>query len=107
MALYWIQQSSRTTQAVAKPDIVKLDFAYYNPVSLVLKEQDWLEQDLAQDGVKVEWTQSVGSNKALEFLNSRSIDFGSTAGAAALLGKANGNPIKAIYVYSKFETAVC
>jgi sulfonate transport system substrate-binding protein len=51
--------------------------------------------------VKVEWVQSQGSNKALELLNSRSIDFGSTAGAAALLGKANGNPIKAVYVYSK------
>jgi sulfonate transport system substrate-binding protein len=34
----------------------------------------------------------------LELLNSKSVDFGSTAGAAALIGKANGNPIKAIYV---------
>ncbi|WP_242024522.1 aliphatic sulfonate ABC transporter substrate-binding protein [Trichocoleus sp. FACHB-591] len=39
----------------------------------------------------------------MEFLNARSIDFGSTAGAAALIGKANGNPIKSIYVYSKPE----
>jgi sulfonate transport system substrate-binding protein len=45
----------------------------------------------------------LGSNKALELLNSKSIDFGSTAGAAALIGKANGNPIKAIYVYSRPE----
>lgn len=95
--------SSCTTQSAAKPDTIKLDFAYYNPVSLVLKEQGLLEKDLAPDGIKVEWTQSVGSNKALEFLNSRSIDFGSTAGAAALLAKANGNPIKAVYSYSKPE----
>ncbi|MBF2047082.1 MAG: aliphatic sulfonate ABC transporter substrate-binding protein [Elainella sp. C42_A2020_010] len=95
--------SSCSTQTAAKPDTIKLDFAYYNPVSLVLKQQGWLEQDLAQDGIKVEWTQSAGSNKALEFLNSRSIDFGSTAGAAALLAKANGNPIKAVYIYSKPE----
>jgi len=47
--------------------------------------------------------QTLGSNKALEFLNAGSIDFGSTAGSAALLGKINGNPIKAIYVYSKPE----
>ncbi|MEI9982457.1 MAG: ABC transporter substrate-binding protein [Aliidongia sp.] len=40
---------------------------------------------------------------ALEFLNARSLDFGSTAGAAALLGRANGNPIKTVYVYSKPE----
>jgi len=86
-----------------KPQSIKLDFAYYNPVSLVLKDKKFLEQDLAADGITVEWTQSLGSNKALELLNSKSIDFGSTAGAAALIGKANGNPIKAIYVYSRPE----
>jgi sulfonate transport system substrate-binding protein len=47
--------------------------------------------------------QTLGSNKALEFLNAGSIDFGSTAGSAALLGKINGNPIKSIYVYSRPE----
>lgn len=97
------RQIAQTTPAAAKLDRIKVDFAYYNPVSLVLKEKGWLEEDLAKDNVKVEWTQSIGSNKALEFLNSRSIDFGSTAGAAALLGKANGNPIKSVYVYSKPE----
>lgn len=97
------RQIAQTTPTAAKLDRVKVDFAYYNPVSLVLKEKGWLEEDLAKDNVKVEWTQSLGSNKALEFLNSRSIDFGSTAGAAALLGKANGNPIKSVYVYSKPE----
>jgi sulfonate transport system substrate-binding protein len=86
-----------------KPQVVRMDFAYYNPVSLVLKEKHFLEDDLAKDGVPVEWTQSQGSNKALEMLNSKSIDFGSTAGAAALIGKSNGNPIKTIYVYSRPE----
>lgn len=95
--------STGATSEAAKPASVRVDFAYYNPVSLVLKEKGWLEEDLSKDGVKVEWIQSLGSNKALELLNSRSIDFGSTAGAAALLGKANGNPIKAVYVYSKPE----
>jgi sulfonate transport system substrate-binding protein len=46
---------------------------------------------------------SLGSNKALEFLSGRSIDFGATAGAAALLPKANGNPIGSIYVYLRPE----
>ncbi|MGA2101773.1 MAG: aliphatic sulfonate ABC transporter substrate-binding protein [Candidatus Sulfotelmatobacter sp.] len=87
----------------AKPKVIRLDYAYYNPVSLVLKNKGFLEQDLASDGIAVEWTQSLGSNKALELLNSKSVDFGSTAGAAALIGKANGNPIKAIYVYSRPE----
>ena len=83
----------------SKPQVVRVDFAYYNPVSLVLKEKHFLEDDLAKDGVQVEWTQSQGSNKALELLNSKSVDFGSTAGVAALIGKSNGNPIKTIYVY--------
>jgi len=86
-----------------KPQVIKLDYAYYNPVSLVLKEKHFLEDDLAADGVTVEWTLSQGSNKALELLNSKSVDFGSTAGVAALIVKSNGNPIKAIYVYSRPE----
>jgi sulfonate transport system substrate-binding protein len=90
-------------KASVKPTTIRLDYAYYNPVSLVLRDKKILEQDLASDGISVEWTQSLGSNKALELLNSKSIDFGSTAGAAALIGKANGNPIKAIYVYSRPE----
>jgi sulfonate transport system substrate-binding protein len=90
---------------VSKPAVIKLDYAYYNPVSLVLKEKGWLEEDLSKDNVKVEWVLSQGSNKALEFLNGSSLDFGSTAGAAALIGKANGNPIKSVYVYSKPEWA--
>ena len=81
---------------------VHVDFAYYNPVSLVLKSKHWVEEALGPD-VTVEWVQSAGSNKALEYLNARSLDFGSTAGAAALLGRANGNPINTIYVYSKPE----
>jgi sulfonate transport system substrate-binding protein len=94
---------SCSRKASAKPSTIRLDFAYYNPVSLVLKDKKFLEQDLARDGISVQWTQSLGSNKALELLNSKSVDFGSTAGAAALIGKANGNPIKAIYVYSRPE----
>jgi sulfonate transport system substrate-binding protein len=86
-----------------KPQVIKLDYAYYNPVSLVLKEKHFLEDDLAADGVTVEWTLSQGSNKSLELLNSKSVDFGSTAGVAALIGKSNGNPIKTIYVYSRPE----
>jgi len=86
-----------------KAKVVGIDWATYNPVSLVLKEKGFLEADLAKDGITVRWVQSAGSNKALEFLNASGIDFGSTAGSAALLAKANGSPIKSIYVYSKPE----
>jgi sulfonate transport system substrate-binding protein len=92
-----------TTNASAQPREVRLDFATYNPVSLVLKERGILERALAPEGIKVRWVQSLGSNKALEFLNAGSIDFGSTAGAAALVGRINGNPITSLYVYSRPE----
>ncbi|MET0341201.1 MAG: aliphatic sulfonate ABC transporter substrate-binding protein [Polyangiales bacterium] len=86
-----------------KPKVVRLDYATYNPLSLLLKERRYLEDALKGEGVEVEWVKSLGSNKALELLHGGSIDFGSTAGAAALLSRANGNPIRAIYVYSKPE----
>ena len=89
--------------AHAQTKKVRLDYAYYNPVSLVLKEKGWLEQELQSSGIAVEWVFSQGSNKSLEYLNGRSVDFGSTAGAAALIARANGIPIKGIYIYSKPE----
>jgi sulfonate transport system substrate-binding protein len=82
---------------------IRIDWATYNPVSLILKNDGLLEKEFEKDGVKVTWVQSAGSNKALEFLNAGSLDFGSTAGAAALIGKINGNPIKSVYVYSRPE----
>jgi sulfonate transport system substrate-binding protein len=86
-----------------KPGTIRVDYAYYNPSSLVLKKFGWLEEDLAADGIKVEWTLSAGSNKANEYLRSDAVDFGSTAGAAALLARANGSAIQTVYVYSKPE----
>jgi len=89
--------------AADKPDAITIDWATYNPVSMLLKDKGWLEEEFAKDGIAVTWVQSLGSNKALEFLNAGSIDFGSSAGAAALVSKINGNPIKSVYVYSKPE----
>ncbi|MEJ1158102.1 aliphatic sulfonate ABC transporter substrate-binding protein [Prosthecomicrobium sp. N25] len=89
--------------AAEAPKEIRIDWATYNPVSLILKDKKILEQEFAKDGITIRWVQSAGSNKALEFLNAGSLDFGSTAGAAALLGKINGNPIKSIYVYSRPE----
>ncbi len=89
--------------ASAQVKEIRIDWATYNPVSLVLKDQKLLEKEFEKDGITIRWVQSAGSNKALEFLNAGSIDFGSTAGAAALIGKINGNPIKSVYVYSRPE----
>jgi sulfonate transport system substrate-binding protein len=89
--------------AKAAPSEIRLDFATYNPLSLVLREKGLVEKALAADGVGVRWVQTLGSNKALEFLNAGSIDIGSTAGAAALIGRINGNPIKTVGVFSRPE----
>jgi sulfonate transport system substrate-binding protein len=62
-----------------------------------------VEKAFAPDGITVRWVQTLGSNKALEFLNAGSIDIGSTAGAAALIGRINGNPIKTVGVFSRPE----
>ena len=86
-------------RAAGKPAEIRIDWATYNPVSMVLKDKGLLEKEFAKDGIGIRWVQTLGSNKALEFLNAGSIDFGSTAGSAALLGRINGNPIKSIYVF--------
>jgi len=82
---------------------LRLDYAYYSPSSLVLRRFGWLEEDFKKDGIPVRWVLSAGSNRALEYLNAGSIDIGSTAGLAALLGRANGNPIRAPYIFSRPE----
>ncbi|MGA2055305.1 MAG: aliphatic sulfonate ABC transporter substrate-binding protein [Bradyrhizobium sp.] len=82
---------------------IRIDWATYNPVSLILKQKGMLEKEFARDGIRIVWVQSAGSNKALEYLNAGSIDFGSSAGSAALVARINGNPIKSIYVFSRPE----
>jgi sulfonate transport system substrate-binding protein len=94
---------SPPASAAGKLSTIDIDWATYNPVSMLLKNKGLLEQEFAKDGVTIRWVQTLGSNKALEFLNAGSLDFGSTAGAAALVGRINGNPIKSIYVYSHPE----
>jgi sulfonate transport system substrate-binding protein len=88
-------------RAAGRPEKIGVDYAYYNPVSLVLKEKGWLEQALAP--TKVEWVLSLGSNKANEFLAANAVQFGSTAGSAALLARANGSPIRTVFLYSQPE----
>jgi sulfonate transport system substrate-binding protein len=87
----------------AKPVEVRLDWATYNPSSLVLKKFGWLEEELGKDNIKVSWLYSAGSNKANEAIASGSADLASTAGAAALLARTNGVPLKTVYIFSKPE----
>jgi len=57
---------------------IRIDWATYNPVSMILKQKGLLEKEFAKDGITIVWVQSAGSNKALEFLQRRFDRFGST-----------------------------
>lgn len=92
-----------TTAAAAADSTVTVDYATYNPLSLIIKEKGWLEDALAEQGKTLEWVNSAGSNKANEALRSGNLDIGSTAGSAALLARSNGSPIKVIDLYSQPE----
>lgn len=98
-----LASAASRAQAAQPLKELRLDYAYYSPTSLVLKRFGWLEDEFRKDGTKVTWVLSAGSNRALEYLNANTIDIGSTAGLAALLAKANGNPIRAPYIFSRPE----
>ncbi len=95
--------SQNATAAPAAPAEIRVDYAYYSPESLVIRHFGWLEDEFKPHHVAIRWLLSLGSNRALEYLNSGATDFGSTAGLAAVLGRANGNPIRAVYVFSRPE----
>jgi sulfonate transport system substrate-binding protein len=102
-AIALLAMAPASTQAADALKEIRIDWATYNPVSLILKQKGMLEKEFAKEGIRIVWVQSAGSNKALEFLNAGSIDFGSTAGSAALVARINGNPIKSVYVFSRPE----
>lgn len=87
----------------AAPASLGIDYAYYNPPSLIIKQNGWLEAALRPSGTRVDWVLSLGSNKANGFLAANAVQFGSTAGSAALLARANGSPIKTVFLYSQPE----
>jgi sulfonate transport system substrate-binding protein len=81
---------------------VQIDFAAYNPLSLVLKEKHFLEDALGPD-IKIEWSEDANTMRSLERLRAHFLDVASSAGSSALLARANGNLVKIVYVYSKPE----
>jgi len=97
--------AASTAPVLTQGGALNIDFATYNPLSLIIKQQGWLEAALAPQGISVNWIQSAGSNKANEALRANAIDIGSTAGSAALLARSNGSPIQVIDIYSQPEWA--
>jgi sulfonate transport system substrate-binding protein len=103
LALGAMALAAAPLHAADKPKEIRIDWATYNPVSILLKNQGLLEKEFAKDGIAIVWVQTVSSANALQFLNAGSIDLGSSAGSAALIARINGNPIKSVYVYSRPE----
>ncbi|MCP3426738.1 aliphatic sulfonate ABC transporter substrate-binding protein [Rothia sp. AR01] len=84
---------------------IRLDYATYNPLSLIIRKRGWLERAAEPKEQSVEWVRSTGSNTANQALRAAAIDIGSTAGSAALLARANGSPIRVIDLCSQPEWA--
>ena len=78
---------------------LSLDYAYYSPESLIIKQNHWLEDSLKPQGTEVRWVLSRGSNNSLEFLNSGATRFALTSSISAFVSRANGQPVKAVYSY--------
>lgn len=91
--------------AEAPPKEIRLDYAYYSPPSLVIKKFGWLEQEFKSSNTPIKWVFSQGSNNSLEFLNSGSSDFASTSGISALVSRANGYPVKTVYIFNTQEAS--
>lgn len=89
--------------AETPPKEIRLDYAYYSPPALVIKKFGWLEQEFKGSAIK--WVFSQGSNNSLEFLNSGSSDFASTSGISALVSRANGYPVKTVYIFNTQEAS--
>jgi sulfonate transport system substrate-binding protein len=79
---------------------LNIDYATYNPLSLIVKQQGYLEKAFG-DKVTVNWVKSAGSAPANAALLAGAIDVGSTAGSAALLARSNKSPIKTIDIYAQ------
>lgn len=87
--------------AAEENQLLRIDYAYWNPLSLVIKDQGWLEEELSANGYSVEWILSAGSSKAIENLNAEALDIASSAGAAAVAARANGVALTTIGVFSQ------
>lgn len=79
-------------------ETLNIDYATYSVLSLVIKDQGWLEESLAEQGTDVNWVLSAGSNKANENLRAEAVDFGTTGGGPALQARANGTEISTVFV---------
>ena len=68
-SLFFLPKQKRTEQNSGLSEI-RLDYANWSPIGLVLRQQGFLEEELKKDNIRVRWVFSQGSNKSMEFLRS-------------------------------------
>ncbi|RYF26413.1 MAG: aliphatic sulfonate ABC transporter substrate-binding protein [Comamonadaceae bacterium] len=98
LPLQFLLPAAAHAQAAAGfPAEVRLDWGYYSPHTLLIKDKGWLEAAFKDTGTQIKWVQSRGSNNSLEFLKVGATDFAGSAGLSAFIARANGVPLKVIY----------
>jgi sulfonate transport system substrate-binding protein len=89
--------------AASLPSELSVDYADYNPLSLIIRKFNWLEHEFKPDNVSIRWVYSPASNFALKNLQDGSVSIASSAIVASVWSRATGNRIKAVYVFARPE----
>ena len=85
------------------PSELVMDYATYNPLSMVIRKFGWIEREFKADNVQIRWVRSPSSMLAMNHLNSDSLSIASSGIVTAALSKAGGNRVKAVYVFARSE----
>ena len=90
--------------AADKPKEIHVDWATYNPVSMLLKDKGFLEKEFAKDGIEVVWVKTVVFQQCACSSSTPARSTSARPPAPPLSSaRINGNPIKSVYVYSRPE----
>jgi sulfonate transport system substrate-binding protein len=89
--------------ATSRPAELSVDYAAYNPLSMVIRRFNWLANEFKDDHVQIRWVHSNSSMLAMNHLNSAGLDIASGGIVSAALSKAGGNRVKALYVFARSE----
>lgn len=87
------QDSGSATAGSVLPSEITIDYANWNPLSLIVHDKGLVEEEFKDDNVKVNWIVTQSGNKSMEFLMSGSVDLAVSPGTSPLLSHVNGNPV--------------
>ena len=91
-------------RAADLPSQLTLDWAYYNPVSLVLKQKGWLEEELKADGIEVQLGAEPGLQQGARVPQRRQPRFRlDRRGRGPARPRSTATRSETVWVYSKPE----